>query len=259
MKRKSVWLLMAVGVLTLGCAMVAPLPFTVRETVEVTTVITQVVEVTRIVEITPTPPPTAAAAPTPTLMVYRADFGGTWQTNIATLTLTQTGADVSGRLEGYGGEFSGEVTGVVEGAYLYLDVSQVLPWSEPVVFWMGDDGNTLFSNETGNHWCGVRDGPLPEGCGFSGRWCLTSEGEGFPEKGYAELVQDGSVVRGSVYAENGEWVGDVEGEVQWAKGHGMSGMLNGETALFWWMRQGENTFGGGGVEGVRDRGRGCRP
>jgi hypothetical protein len=129
-----------------------------------------------------------------------ASFAGQWQTNIATLDLQQEGDQVSGTYWLYGdgqphgleGSVSG---GVLEGFYESFGGGTVR-------FELSEDGQRfdgvwIAQGESAtHHWCGVRGGSLPPGCGYSGDW--ESIGDYTPNyPPTLNLVQTGDRVQGT--------------------------------------------------------------
>ena len=181
--------------------------------------------------------------------------------NFATLTLSQTGATVTGTMAGYGGNFQGNVVGTVNGATLHLNLDAVVPWGT-FTFYI-DNNNTLFgTGSIGLGMCGVKTGPLPPGCGFSGKWCLTSATHIVPDNSYADLTQDGILVNGTIYADNGRALGSITGAVTWGKGYGISNVMVGKTMLTLWMDTPDSSFHSFQLhvlDGTRETGNGCGP
>jgi hypothetical protein len=141
------------------------------------------------------------------------NFAGTWQSNFALLNLAQDGTAINGTVQVYGSPTAFPVTGTVNGKML----------NGAIVF--GTSGLpftlTLSSNDSGFDgtlqeftiipWCGVRSGPLPDGCGFAGRWNLA--GDGFTTGAFAQVQQTGPSVSGSFSSgmSNGQLTGLVSG------------------------------------------------
>ena len=97
------------------------------------------------------------------------DFGGRWLTNFATVDLQQSGAQVSGTYVWYGGQQAISIQGVVSGSTLSGFFAGDA--SKTFTFTLDQSGQSFDGNWGGQYqWCGVRSGPLPDGCGFSGFW-----------------------------------------------------------------------------------------
>lgn len=132
-------------------------------------------------------------------------FSGTWQTNFATMRLSQTGDQVTGSYTRYSRSVPTTLSGTVRNGVLRGTNERGTVFT----FRLNSD-NTSFSGEwVGNDgqsypWCGVRSGPLPAGCGFSGTW-NTNHRTG----GWVELVQTGNRVSGRYY--NGSTYGMLDG------------------------------------------------
>jgi hypothetical protein len=152
--------------------------------------------------------PTATQAPPAAF----ADFSGQWQTNFAALDLSQEGDQVTGEYNWYGADFSIPLEGRVEGDRL----SGIFGGenSQTFTFILSEDGQSFDGSwssggATDRQWCGVRSGPLPDGCGFSGSWFTISDYDPATPP-TAELVQTGDRVTGTFLNGNGG-NGTVEG------------------------------------------------
>lgn len=198
---------------------------------------------------TPTPSATPSFTPTPTVTLTPttttppiAHFDGIWSTNIATLNLTQDGDRVTGSVEGYGGAWNTYVNGVVRDNVLEFDKSSIFG---DISFVMSSDGNSFKSNDEGLAWCGVRTGSLPRGCGFSGKWYLKDNGGIIPSGSYAELIQSGINVAGTIYSGEGSAIDSITGTVYWGKGYGLYGKGGHAIDSFtWWVDYQGATFSG---------------
>jgi hypothetical protein len=141
-------------------------------------------------------------------------FGGTWNTNIARLTLTQDKQLVTGSLEGYGGNWNQKITGSVSGNLLTFGEENPLGLSAIVL----DGGGDSFRSADPNiSFCGTRGNILPNGCGFSGMWNLKAPNL-FPSGSYATLTQNTDRVSGSIFDANGNALMQVDGKLTWGKG-----------------------------------------
>jgi hypothetical protein len=143
-----------------------------------------------------------------------ADFGGTWSTNVARLTLTQQGTQVGGLLEGYGDNWRQDVAGTISGNTLTFEGENPLGLR---TINLDPGGDTFRSSDPSLAFCGSRASILPAGCGFSGKWYLNAPGL-FPSGSYATLQQDGPSVSGSIFDANGATLMRVAAEVNWGKG-----------------------------------------
>jgi hypothetical protein len=87
------------------------------------------------------------------------------------MTLTQANNQVSGSYTRYGRQVPTVLTGVVTGQTLTgaNEINTRFSFTLRADgqsfdgYWIGRDGQA-------RQWCGVRSGPLPAGCGFSGSW-----------------------------------------------------------------------------------------
>lgn len=198
---------------------------------------------------TPTPSATPSLTPTPTVTLTPtattpaiAHFDGIWSTNIATLNLTQDGDRVTGSVQGYGGNWNTYVNGVVRNNVLEFDKSSIFG---AISFVMSSDGSSFKSNDEGLSWCGVRTGSLPRGCGFSGKWYLKDNSSAIPSGSYAELIQSGINVTGTIYSGDGSAIDSITGTVYWGKGYGLYGKGGHAIDAFtWWVDYQGATFNG---------------
>ena len=148
------------------------------------------------------------------------NFTGRWITNVGVLTLTQTGDEVTGSFEGYGGFFIFTLSGEVSGAILSFDaVTKDLPDLPNIV--ISEDGKTFHSADNTQGFCGSRDEVLPEGCGFSGTWKL--QAEFLPVGSIAKFTQTGASVTGNAYGPDGVTLARFDGIAEWGKGFHLTG------------------------------------
>jgi serine/threonine protein kinase len=197
---------------------------------------------------TPLPPtPTQPLPPTPTQPLPLAansggTFGGTWLTNLATLNIFQDGDQVEGSVEGYGGSNNFTFNGIVRDRTMQIDESSDMYGGASLT--LSNDGNSFTSHGSWMSWCGVRTGSLPSDCGFSGKWYMKSRNNVFPPGSYAELIQSGSTVTGTVYSSDGTRIESMNGTVKW--GHGVL-ILDGtgdNVSFSLWLDSSEMTFEG---------------
>ncbi|OJV92605.1 MAG: hypothetical protein BGO39_32545 [Chloroflexi bacterium 54-19] len=115
-------------------------------------------------------------------------FQGTWKTNIAIVTLNVNGNNVTGSFKEYADTntyaLKGTLSGNVLSGYYNNNPANVFKFQ----LTNGGQGFTGTWNNT-EQWCGVRSGPLPAGCGWSGTW-----GTNFST---LTLTQDADKVSGS--------------------------------------------------------------
>jgi hypothetical protein len=140
-------------------------------------------------------------------------FTGTWFTNIALVSFTQEGDIVTGRVEGYGGYWSFELSGAVTDSTLTFDGDTPLG---PLAIVLARDSQTFQSADPSVSFCGSRAAELPDGCGFTGTWNLKSDL--VPEGSLAKLTQSGSSITGAVYGPDKKEITSLNGAVEWGKG-----------------------------------------
>ena len=140
-------------------------------------------------------------------------FTGKWTGNVALVTLTQNGDQVTGSVEGYGGQWTFNVTGTVSGSTLTFDGDTPLG---PLAIVLSADGQTFQSADPATSFCGSRDMILPDGCGFSGNWKLKASF--VPAGVYAQLQQKGDKVTGSAFSPDGAKISSMDSTVNWGKG-----------------------------------------
>jgi hypothetical protein len=160
-----------------------------------------------------TPAPTLGATPS-----SWEDFEGSWYTNIAVLTLQQNDSKVMGSIKGYGDYWNEAVSGNANGRILTFDKTSFFG---DLAIELSTDGNSFKSTDPKISFCGVRKGPLPTGCGFSGKWYLKANI--FPEGSYMVLLQTGYKVTGKVYTNLDKVWESVSGEIEWGKGWRLKG------------------------------------
>ena len=151
-------------------------------------------------------------------------FTGKWTGNVALVTLTQNGDQVTGSVEGYGGQWTFNITGTVSGSTLTFDGDTPLG---PLAIVLSADGETFRSADPATSFCGSRKAALPAGCGFSGNWNLKSNL--VPAGSVAKLTQTGSSVTGAIYGPDGAKLTPLDATVGWGKG---------------WRAEGTNDWGG---------------
>lgn len=166
--------------------------------------------------------PGASLSPTPLVIVPPAsptlaasnetEFGGQWFTNFAELNLAQEGRRVSGTYTWYGGSRPIAIEGTLKGNVLSGNYAGST--NNRFAFTLSDDWQSFDGTWGGRYqWCGVRSGPLPAGCGFSGKW-NTQSGDALETSGIADLTQTGNQVQGTFSAgsENGALEGGIGSE-----------------------------------------------
>jgi len=161
----------------------------------------------------PTATWTATSAPPPPT---GANFVGTWFSNFSELHLAQSGNHVTGSYSWYGDSRSLSIEGDIAGNRLRGHFGGDA--STDFAFDLSADGKSFdgywFYRSTGQqiHWCGVKSGPLPAGCGFSGTWLARSD-YCYDRQATIQLVQDGRTVRGTFDNGNNNGTGRVEGTI----------------------------------------------
>jgi uncharacterized membrane protein len=138
-------------------------------------------------------------------------FSGTWQTNFATVNLTQYSDSVNGNYIHYGKTDSIVISGRVAGGTYTPTLNGIFGTdaNNTLVFTLNQAGSGFDGNWQKVHqWCGVRSGALPNDCGFSGKWNMSG---GVGVGTVADLVQDGKSVTGTYGNNNGTVSGIVDG------------------------------------------------
>jgi hypothetical protein len=158
----------------------------------------------------PTNPPTVPPTTPPTVPPAKTNsFEGKWKTNFASLTLKLTGNSVSGTFKPYAGTVTYNLAGTVSGKTLigyYNDIP-----SNIFSFELDSSGNSFTGVWDGvNQWCGVKSGPLPVGCGFSGSWNSNFS--------TLTLTQDGDKISGSYLQYNDPTITSIAATIDGAHG-----------------------------------------
>jgi hypothetical protein len=140
-------------------------------------------------------------------------FTGQWTGNVAIITLTQTGDQVTGSVEGYGGQWTFTVAGTVSGTILTFADDTPLG---PLAIVLSADGQTFRGADPATSFCGSRQAALPAGCGFSGNWRIKSDL--VPAGSVAKLKQTGASITGAVFGPDGAQLVPLNATVSWGKG-----------------------------------------
>ncbi len=198
-----------------------------------------------IATVTPTPDSTPSPTPTPlppTPIPAIADLSGAWLTNVARLSVIQDGETVMVTVQGYGDNWNDFVPGIIEGQMIHF---------EDTPFWgtfsieLSADGNSFVGTDPDLSFCGVRSGPLPLGCGFSGEWELSDSLDTLSPGNRMVLIQEGAEVKGTIYGPDGGIFDTISGEVYWGKGWGLYGEGEYRIDPFTWrMAADEVSFNG---------------
>lgn len=166
-------------------------------------------------------------------------FAGTWTTNLGKVEFQQTGNNITGSIEGYGGWHKYPIEGTVTA-------------NNEATFhttWLGDFTLTLaadtFSSKSDEIvLCGIRSDiseVLPTGCGFSGKWNLPSNST-FPNGSYMILTQVGVNVAGDFYDGDDKVYDSITGKVEWGKGRHMEGTSKQHGSLTFSINENETGF-----------------
>jgi hypothetical protein len=166
-------------------------------------------------------------------------FAGTWTTNLGSMNFVQSGSEITGNIEGYGGIWNETFTGTINGNGEAVFDTEIL--GEFTLVLSGEDAFKSTTSELS--FCGVRgvDMELPSGCGFSGTWFTSSR---FPavDKGHIILTQTGATVTGNFYNAMGEKNETFTGTMEWGKGWRANGVTLRRGDLSLWMNSSETGF-----------------
>jgi hypothetical protein len=145
------------------------------------------------------------------------------------LQLEQNGLNVTGTYARYGYHESLPIEGVIEAGESGSGRLRGFYQGDPAKrfeFVLSPDSNSFDGSWDGRfQWCGVRAGPLPDGCGFSGKWNTI----GYYPVDYqptAQLVQTGSRVQGTFLNGVRTYAGEIRGALG-ARGEGSQYTLTG--------------------------------
>lgn len=171
-------------------------------------------------QLDPTPTKTGDADTQPPVQAVEpgvvSRFEGTWYTNFAEIHLQQSGNQVTGKYQWYGDNRWWDIQGTVADNVLsghYMSNS-----STEFVFAMNDEGSYFeghwLAQSSGRkiQWCGTKSGPLPEDCGFSGKWLARSD-YCADRQATAHLVQEGRIVRGTFENGKANGTGTINGVI----------------------------------------------
>lgn len=166
-------------------------------------------------------------------------FAGTWTTNLGTMNFTQSGNEITGNIEGYGGFWNETFTGSLnENGEAVFD-TEVLG-----SFTLAFDGENTFKTIAGTlSFCGIRgqNMELPAGCGFSGTWIVPSKSV-FLEGSSMVLKQVGGNVTGDLISGDGNSYDSFTGTMEWGKGWRANGTSTQRGELSLWMNSAETGF-----------------
>ncbi len=163
---------------------------------------------------------------------------GAWVANIGKVNFMQKGTQITGSIEGYGGQWKETFEGVITDNKAVFNTE-----------WFGDftlvfDGDTFKSASPDLSFCGMRSGEkneLPAGCGFSGKWTIPDK-PGFPKGSYMELKQVEENVAGAFYNGDGKVYDTISGKVYWGKGWMMDGVTEKHGKILLWINSAETGF-----------------
>ena len=156
-------------------------------------------------------------------------FSGLWNSNFAQVELAQNGPTIAGAYRNYDQTVATPINGTVNGDNglpIFTGNVSGVPFSLRI----NKPDGTGFDGHwgTNNQWCGVRNssGPLPDGCGWSGKWNLSGAGT------VANLSQNGANVTGTfIYGDTGTITGNLTTSAWSLKG---SWAINTLTGTFKW-------------------------
>lgn len=166
------------------------------------------------------------------------NFAGTWTMNLGKVNFVQNGNEITGAIDGYGGNWKENFQGTVNGKEANINTN-----------WFGNftlviNGNQIKSKSPDPAFCGIRSvvtEELPKGCGFSGKWILPSKNT-FPKGTYMLLMQTAQNVTGDLYDGNGKMLDSVKGSVNWGKGWMMYGTTTQQGDITFYMNSSETGF-----------------
>lgn len=167
------------------------------------------------------------------------NFAGAWTTNLGTINFVQNGDELTGTIEGYGGNWNEVFTGAIdENGEANFD-TEVLGSFTLVL----TEDNTFRSTSADLSFCGIRgvDMELPAGCGFSGKWIVPSKSVFLPGS-YMILTQTGENVTGDLYNGEDRVYESFTGVVDWGKGWRANGESAQRGQLSLWINSAETGF-----------------
>ena len=166
-------------------------------------------------------------------------FAGTWTTNLGTMNFVQNGNEVTGNMEGYGGNWNETFTGTLNESGEAVFQTKIL--GDFTLTLNGE--NTFKPTSTELSFCGIRgaDMELPSGCGFSGKWIVPSKSVFLPGS-YMVLTQIGENVTGTIYDENDNDYETFTGVMEWGKGWRANGAYKERGKISLWMNASETGF-----------------
>lgn len=167
------------------------------------------------------------------------NFAGTWTANLGTINFVQNGNELTGNIEGYGGNWNETFNGTINEKGEAVFETEIL--GSFTLILNGEDTFKSISEELS--FCGIRgvNMELPAGCGFSGKWIVPSKSV-FLNGSSMVLRQVGGNVTGDLNDENGNSYDSFTGTMEWGKGW----RANGESAqrgdLSLWINSSETGF-----------------
>ncbi len=166
-------------------------------------------------------------------------FADTWTTNLGMINFIQNGNDLTGNIEGYGGNWNETFNGTINETGEAVFETEILGNFTLVL--NGED--TFKSTSEELSFCGIRgvDMELPTGCGFSGKWIVPSKSVFLPGS-YMVLTQVGENVTGTIYDENDNDYETFTGIMEWGKGWRANGNYSERGEISLWMNSAETGF-----------------
>lgn len=147
-------------------------------------------------------------------------LAGTWTTNLGKVNFIQTGSEITGVIEGYGGNWNNTFKGTINENN---EASFITDWFGDFTIILTE--NTFKSKSSELSFCGIRSDKseeLPAGCGFSGKWIVPSKSV-FLDGSYMVLKQVGENVTGDLFDGSNNPYESITGTVEWGKGWHMNG------------------------------------
>jgi hypothetical protein len=167
------------------------------------------------------------------------NFAGTWTANLGTINFVQNGNELTGNIEGYGGNWNETFTGTINETGEAVFETEILGSFTLVL----NSEDTFKSTSADLSFCGIRgaDMELPAGCGFSGKWIVPSKSVFLPGS-YMILTQVGENVTGTIYDENDNNYETFTGVMEWGKGWRANGKYSERGEISLWMNSAETGF-----------------
>jgi hypothetical protein len=167
------------------------------------------------------------------------NFAGTWTTNLGMMNFVQNGNEITGNIEGYGGNWNETFAGTLNENGEAVFETEILGSFTLVL----NSQDTFRSTSNDLSFCGVRgvEMELPAGCGFSGKWIVPSKHVYLPGS-YMILTQVGDKVTGDLYDGNNKVYDSFSGTVDWGKGWRANGATTERGEISLWVNSSETGF-----------------